>query len=419
MPYRVEAAAVGGKLNRDEAVTIASMLAAACEQPEYADASFGVISMVGEETAFEIDVLLRGRLDPAEYQRRRVRVGNPSQFQGDERDVMFLSLVGGPADGPLRFMGDDSWRKRFNVAASRARDQLWVVHSMDPQIDLQPGDLRRRLIEHAKDPRSISRQIDIAVAQSESPFEAEVIRRLIESGYRIRPQFPVGHYRIDIVVEGAGSRLAVECDGDRYHPIEMLGEDLARQEILERLGWRFVRIRGSAFYSNPEKAMEPVFEKLRVLGIEPMGSEAPSEQPDVDGDLVRRVIRRAAEIRSEWEVEAASPSGAPSRRRRGRLGTGDWRLRRLRLRKSIARVREFSPCSLGRSLPGTCRGPSNDRDQRGPMAGCNRGAETVWPHSSSRRQARCEVAARRWTDRGGGGWDERVGGESDRDSRAR
>ena len=65
---------------------------------------------------------------------------------------MFLSLVDVPkGDGPLPLRGegaDEIYKKRFNVAASRARDQMWVVHSVDPDTDLKPGDLRYRLIQH-------------------------------------------------------------------------------------------------------------------------------------------------------------------------------------------------------------------------------------------------------------------------------
>jgi virulence-associated protein VapD len=72
-----------------------------------------------------------------------------------------------------------------------------------------------------------------------------------------------------MVVEGGGRRLAIECDGDRYHPIEKLADDMDRQAILERLGWQFVRIRGSAFFRNQEIAMQQVFKRLEELEIPP------------------------------------------------------------------------------------------------------------------------------------------------------
>jgi very-short-patch-repair endonuclease len=135
----------------------------------------------------------------------------------------------------------------------------------------------------------------MALDKAESPFEVEVIRRLSSGGYYVRSQYPVGAFRIDIVVQGRGkARLAVECDGERYHRIEDLQQDADRQAILERLGWTFCRIRGSSFYRNRDAAMEQVFLKLKTSGIEPL--DGPTVIEADAGDLVGRVRTRAAEI---------------------------------------------------------------------------------------------------------------------------
>ncbi|HJY85152.1 MAG TPA: DUF559 domain-containing protein, partial [Candidatus Binatia bacterium] len=213
---------------------------------EYVEKTFGVISLVGDEQALEINRLLWNYLAPDEYERRRVLCGNAAQFQGDERDVMFLSVVDTSLGGPLPLREQPMFKQRFNVAASRARDQMWVVHFLDPQNDLKPGDLRRRFIEYAVDPSAVIRAIAHAEKRVESEFEKEVLHRLIQAGYRVDPQWQVGSYRIDLVVmDSKGRRLAIECDGDRFHPTEKLPEDMARQAVLERLGWTFARIRGS------------------------------------------------------------------------------------------------------------------------------------------------------------------------------
>jgi superfamily I DNA and/or RNA helicase len=157
--HRVDAMPGDGKINRDEANHVAALLVAGTEHPDYHCKTFGVISLLGNEQALEIDRILRQRLDPETYARHRILCGSAAHFQGDERDVMFLSVVHVGGDGPLRMIQDADAKKRFNVAASRARDQMWVVHSLDPKQDLQPDDLRRRLIEHAEDPTAISRQI--------------------------------------------------------------------------------------------------------------------------------------------------------------------------------------------------------------------------------------------------------------------
>jgi very-short-patch-repair endonuclease len=309
IPYRVEGVAAD-KLNAVEATAVASLVVAACDQPEYENATVGVISLVGDEQAIEIERLLRTRLAPEEYERRRVLCGNAAQFQGDERDVVFLSLVDSSPDGePLPTREASLFRQRFDVAASRARDQLWVVHSLDPAVHLRERDLRRRLIEHATDPTARSQRMAQREVRVKSEFEREVMRRLNAEGYDVHPQWQVGHYRIDLVVLGGGRRLAVECDGDRYHPQEKLAEDMERQAILERLGWTFVRIRGSRFFREPGAAMEPVFARLEALRIPPTVNAGAPGRPQGSEELASRVIRRAAEIRMRWEND---PIGVPS-----------------------------------------------------------------------------------------------------------
>jgi hypothetical protein len=115
------------------------------------------------------------------------------------------------------------------------------------------------------------------------------------------------------VVEGSGKRLAVECDGDRYHTLDNLDNDLERQALLERLGWTFVRIRGSEFFRDPDRAMLPVFARLNELEIPPEGpGTTDGETPANELELRERVVRRAAELRREWEGSADEPGAPPS-----------------------------------------------------------------------------------------------------------
>jgi very-short-patch-repair endonuclease len=307
--YRVSGSSRDGKINRQEALATASLLAAAIEQAEYKknDAgqptSFGVVSLVGDEQALEIDYLLRGHLSPDRYELHHLLCGNAAQFQGDERDVIFISLVDTAPRGPLSLRDQELFKQRFNVAASRARDQMWIVHSLDPNNDLKADDLRRQLIEHAQDPGRLMRALDEKEKRTQSTFEREVMKRLIAAGYSVASQWPVGAFRIDLVVDGDGRRLAIECDGDRYHPLEKLPADMDRQSVLERMGWIFTRIRATEFFRNPERAMKPVFEKLQLLEISPGGAVsdvAPAKR--ASADLIDRVIHRAEELRENWSA---------------------------------------------------------------------------------------------------------------------
>ena len=300
-----------GKSNEIEAEEIVSLIAACLEDPVYANSesgeptSFGVISLLGDEQAYLIESKLRERLALDVFTKHRLLCGNAAQFQGDERDIVFLSMVDGPPDDgrlTLRDAGPkDLYKKRYNVAVSRARNQLWVIHSLDPDGHLKSGDIRRRLIEHARDPHALLRAMEEQGRQTESEFEKRVLERLLSAGYRVRPQWPVGAYRVDLVVDGDGRRLAVECDGERWHTPEQLQSDLERQAVLQRLGWVFARIRGSLFFRDPNRAMEAVFAKLERLGIEPLGT-VPEEVDPTPG--IERLRRRAETLRREWAEEA-------------------------------------------------------------------------------------------------------------------
>ena len=300
-----------GKVNRQEAKVVVSLIAAALEQAEYQTnefgwpSSIGVVSLVGEEQALEIDRLLRTHLAPDAYERHRLLCGTSAQFQGDERDVVFLSVVDAPASGALHLRDQQMFKQRYNVAASRARDQMWVVHSLDPQTDLQPGDLRRRLIEHAQAPELLTRTFDNQETNIQSALERDVMKRLVQAGYHVIPRWKVGSMSIDLVVEGNGKRLAIECDGDHDLPLEKLSDDIERQSMLERLGWTFARVRGSIFFREPNHAMTPLFDKLQSLEISNMGQGLDSDRAGGSsnlGELTERVIRRADELRNEWSA---------------------------------------------------------------------------------------------------------------------
>jgi very-short-patch-repair endonuclease len=299
-----------GKVNEGEARAVAALAAAAMQSPEYAGKTFGVLSLLGDEQAARIGELIQLLVPLDELERRRFVAGNPAQFQGDERDVAILSMVDVPAPGGLPLQERTTFKQRYNVAASRARDQLWLVHSLDPRRDLQPTDLRRRLIEHVRAPEAARRAL--AEPRAGSPFEAEVLERLQREGFLAQGQVAVGGYRIDIVVSDGRRQVAIECDGDRVRPAEKIDEDMAAQAVLERVGWRFIHVRASRFCRDPDGTIEWLAKELRRLGIEPRGAQKPA---DPAGENLRnKVIRRAWQIMREqdWVADPAAPAAEPA-----------------------------------------------------------------------------------------------------------
>lgn len=274
------------------------------EQPEYAGKSFGVISLLGDEQVKKLQEEIFRQIDAKECSERRILCGNASHFQGDERDVIFLSVVDcANGQGPVAkqsFGVDDAYRKRYNVAASRAKDQLWVVDSLDSANDLKPGDIRKMLIDFSLNPESIHMLNAKIEEKAESPFEAAVAKYLAVRGYHLVQQWEVGAYRLDMVAVCGRKKIVIECDGERYHSGEdKIREDMERQTILERLGWRFIRIRGSEYYRNPEKTMERVVTALTDAGIEPEDAGTSQQIDGRDTELLKRVKQRAYSILHE------------------------------------------------------------------------------------------------------------------------
>lgn len=290
-------------INIEEAKSIVALIGACIERPEYEGKTFGVISLLGDEQGDYISQLLATKLGAEVISKRKIICGKASHFQGDERDVIFISLIdSNENEGPMRILSDgydEAAKKRYNVAMSRAKDQVWIVHSLDKDNDLKPGDLRKTLLDYAENPRGYIELGQAVEKYAESPFEESVGKALVSRGYHIEQQVEVGSYRIDMVAYYGEKRIAIECDGDRYHSgTEKIIEDMERQTILERLGWRFIRIRGSEYYRNPDATLQRVTKLLEEYGILPETLEIAGETVST-GELLSSVKTRAEVILQE------------------------------------------------------------------------------------------------------------------------
>ena len=330
--------------NHQEAEAIVTQIAECCEDPAYTDKTFGIISLMGGRQAELINSLLLGPkgIGAQEMEKRCLVCGRPYDFQGDERDVIFLSMVDAPQEGhPCRMIRDDDTQRRFNVAVSRAKDQLWLFHSATLN-DLRPECLRYRLLKYCLDPKvdqpeeigettiaelrrmAFSSTIRQSKKKSEkvpgtpfdSWFEVDVFFKILDRGFRVIPQYPVNKRYIDLVVEGLRGRLAVECDGDEDHGMEQWEKDQIRQKELERTGWTFWRVRGSDFYRNPDEALSELWETLERLKIRPhqvwesdrkqSEIEAASKNRLPDSDIAEDSIKNFENDAEEHEEEIPS-----------------------------------------------------------------------------------------------------------------
>ena len=221
---------------------------------------------VGRRADPTLDAFLR------EGQSEDLFVKNIENVQGDERDVILISVGYGPttAGGRLSSMSfgpvnGEGGERRLNVLFTRARIRTEVFASFDPgDIDVSrtAGEgprILKRFLEFAKNGRadeSSSTGLD-----ADTPFEEDVADIIRSYGFLADPQVGSAGFRIDI-----GGRhpdkpgtylLAVECDGATYHSALWARErDRLRQDVLEHLGWRFHRIWSSDWFYNRRAEIE-------------------------------------------------------------------------------------------------------------------------------------------------------------------
>lgn len=218
-------------------------------------------------------------------------VKNLETVQGDERDVIVLSVGYGPDENGKITMGfgpinQASGYRRLNVAVTRARMRLEIVASLtaaDFGSDNENEGVRhlRRYLDYAANgPSVLTLDPPESLGDVESPFEAEVARVLCSWGYEVVPQVGCAGYRIDLGVRGgsgsSGFALGIECDGAAYHSAKCTRDrDRLRQRVLEDLGWRLHRIWGPSWYRNGPTEQE----RLRQAIKEAMAAYKTSEFP--------------------------------------------------------------------------------------------------------------------------------------------
>ncbi|MDE0472043.1 MAG: AAA domain-containing protein [Ekhidna sp.] len=262
-------------INEPEANHIAETIGKLVEDENYNGKTIGVITLQGNQQASVIENRLLKRIGEKEFHKRKIVCGNSSSFQGDERDIIFLSLVTAHNHNRSALVKPEDER-RFNVAVSRAKEQIYLFHSVQLDDLSNTNDLRYKLLDHFKNYNSyqpifntpIERRMGTQPEPFDSWFEVDVYNDIVRKQLSIIPQYEVakGRYKIDMVaLLSDGTKIAIECDGDKWHGPEQYQKDIMRQKVLERCGWQFFRVRGYEYYTNREKALEPLWNRIPVF----------------------------------------------------------------------------------------------------------------------------------------------------------
>lgn len=277
------------RCNKEEAAAIVEEAADILRQ--HPEESLGIVAMNNpqqEEIAARFEQMLKDdpllqKIYDDKAKTTPVFIKNLENVQGDERDVILISMTYGPQQpggrvhqrfGPIN--SNDGWR-RLNVLFTRAKKRMHIFSSMNAADILTTADSKKGLralrafLDYCE--KGHLHQNIITHKAPDSDFEIAVMDALAQYGYQCEPQVGVNGFFIDIAVKNPHREghflLGIECDGATYHSAKSVRDrDRLRQEILENLGWEMYRIWSTDWFNNPDAALQPILQRLDALATQ-------------------------------------------------------------------------------------------------------------------------------------------------------
>ena len=225
-------------------------------------------------------------------ERKELFIKNLENIQGDERDVIFISVgYGRDANGKLTQnfgpIGRDGGDRRLNVLITRARKRCEVFSSITAE-DIRLDGAGKPGVRTLKEFLKLAKDGYAAVAMEtergfDSPFEESVAHAVRELGYEVRPQVGMAGFFIDLAVidprDEGRYLLGIECDGAAYHSSRYARDrDRLRQMILEKRGWTLHRIWSTDWFYKPEREVQ----KLKSAIEAALSNAAPVRPPEAE-----------------------------------------------------------------------------------------------------------------------------------------
>jgi hypothetical protein len=275
--HLIQANGIYGNGENPEEASIVINKAVACMK-NAPDNSIGIVAMNREQQELLQSLLYEARcsddgvnsyLESWEEKNEHCFVKNLENVQGDERDIILISTVYGPAErggkvlrrfGPINSIHG---HRRLNVLCTRARACMFVATSLQPSDILTPGDVApskgidsfAKFLEYAGSGQRLAK---VSSEGPESPFEEYVGKFLADAGYDVHYQIGQLGFRIDIGIRHPvypyGFIAGIECDGAAYHSHRSARDrDRLRQEILENHGWKIFRIWSTDWFYQPRE----------------------------------------------------------------------------------------------------------------------------------------------------------------------
>lgn len=243
------------------------------------------------------------------FDRNRLKVMTFDTCQGEERDVIYFSMVATDQDDRLGYIfpkdlknidfdSDGRIRvQRLNVGFSRTKECMHFVLSRD--LSQYTGAIGEALRHYQNVLKTAQREILPTEVDKASPMEANVLNWFYQSNFwrekqasiEIIPQFPIGEYlqqldktynhpkyKVDFLLLYNDSshehKIIIEYDGFKEHFTDLdavnefnyqhyyRDEDVYREKVLEGYGYRFLRINRFNLGENPIDTLDQRLQKV-------------------------------------------------------------------------------------------------------------------------------------------------------------
>jgi very-short-patch-repair endonuclease len=254
-------------------------------------------------------------------------VKNIETVQGDERDIIIMSIGYGPDGkgkvsmnfGPLN---QTNGYRRLNVAVTRAKSCLVLITSIKAaDIDLNRTNSRgvaflKHYLEYAEFGEDDKVDDLDDLSGFDSPFEEDVYNELTSLGYNVKKQVGCSGYRIDLAIVNPNNPaefiLGIECDGATYHSSKSVRDrDRLRQEVLEDRNWIIYRIWSTDWIKNKKSQIEKLLTFIKGIdkSKKDIGNNVQTEIPIINVEKDNTIIKfdtypNYDELTSKYESDA-------------------------------------------------------------------------------------------------------------------
>ncbi|WP_295116219.1 DUF4011 domain-containing protein, partial [uncultured Methanobrevibacter sp.] len=256
----------------------------------------------------------------SENKDERFFVKNLETIQGDERDVILISIgYGYDQDGKMSLnfgpLNQDGGERRLNVLITRAREKCVVFSNFkayDMNLTANPPYGVKSLKEFLEYAENLTLGTHEPAVHSKEPFEDAIASFLEENGYMVDRQIGCAGFRVDLAIvddENPGKYiLGITTDGKMYSSSKVARDrDRLREQVLTGLGWKLYHLWSTDWYRNRDLGRKKLLDFVEKSIKESREEERRRSEEAKKLAEKRRIEaeKRAEELRLAHEKEEA------------------------------------------------------------------------------------------------------------------